>query len=198
MLDGLRQFIADIVSPDAQQGSAFDETDYRLAATALLIHVVSLDGEPTAKEKRKLHSLIETRFKLDPRHRGPSDRLRHPGRGRCGRSLSFHQRHHARGDEEGRLRIVEMMWEMVFADGKVTEFEDNVRLARGRSARHFVARPDRSQAPRRRAAGGRRPTANRTRPTQRLRRRRHRDVAGACTRHDENLMCRAIRRRVAR
>ena len=29
-------------------------------------------------------------------------------------------------DEEGRLRIVEMMWEMVFADGKVTEFEDNV------------------------------------------------------------------------
>ena len=29
-------------------------------------------------------------------------------------------------DEPGRKRIVEMMWEMVFADGKVTEFEDNV------------------------------------------------------------------------
>ena len=29
-------------------------------------------------------------------------------------------------DEAGRRRIVEMMWEMVFADGKVTEFEDNV------------------------------------------------------------------------
>jgi uncharacterized tellurite resistance protein B-like protein len=29
-------------------------------------------------------------------------------------------------DAEGRRRIVEMMWEMVFADGKVTEFEDNV------------------------------------------------------------------------
>jgi len=29
-------------------------------------------------------------------------------------------------NEQGRLRIVEMMWEMVFADGKVTEFEDNV------------------------------------------------------------------------
>ena len=47
MLDGLRQFIADIVSPDLQQRT-FDETDYRLAATALLIHIVSLDGEPTA------------------------------------------------------------------------------------------------------------------------------------------------------
>jgi uncharacterized tellurite resistance protein B-like protein len=29
-------------------------------------------------------------------------------------------------DEAGRLRIVEMMWEIVYADGKVNEFEDNV------------------------------------------------------------------------
>ena len=26
----------------------------------------------------------------------------------------------------GDLRIVEMMWEIVYADGKVNEFEDNV------------------------------------------------------------------------
>ena len=36
MLDGLRQFIADVVSPEAQPGRAFDDNDYRLAATALL------------------------------------------------------------------------------------------------------------------------------------------------------------------
>jgi uncharacterized tellurite resistance protein B-like protein len=29
-------------------------------------------------------------------------------------------------NEEGRLRIVEMMWELVYADGQVNEFEDNV------------------------------------------------------------------------
>jgi uncharacterized tellurite resistance protein B-like protein len=29
-------------------------------------------------------------------------------------------------DEAGRLRIVEMMWELVYADGTVSEFEDNV------------------------------------------------------------------------
>ena len=29
-------------------------------------------------------------------------------------------------DEEGRRRVVEMMWEIVFADGRVTEFEDNL------------------------------------------------------------------------
>jgi len=29
-------------------------------------------------------------------------------------------------NEQGRLRIIEMMWELVFADGNVTEFEENV------------------------------------------------------------------------
>jgi len=29
-------------------------------------------------------------------------------------------------DEEGRRRIIEMMWELVYADGQVSEFEDNV------------------------------------------------------------------------
>lgn len=63
MLDGLRQFIADIVSPSEDEERAFDDTGYRLV-TALLVHVVSLDGEPTEIEKRKLHSLIESSFKL--------------------------------------------------------------------------------------------------------------------------------------
>jgi uncharacterized tellurite resistance protein B-like protein len=29
-------------------------------------------------------------------------------------------------NDEGRLRIIEMMWELVYADGQVSEFEDNV------------------------------------------------------------------------
>src|SRR5260370_10138080 len=72
MLDGLRQFIADVVSPTAHEDRVFDDTGYRLAATALLIHVISLDGEPSEVEKRKLHSLIESRFGLAP---GAADRL---------------------------------------------------------------------------------------------------------------------------
>lgn len=125
MLDGLRQFITDIVSPNAEQ-RVFDETDYRLAATALLIHIVSLDGEPTAIERRKLHSLIETSFKLDP---GTAAQLIASATRAESDAVDLY---HFTSvimravDEEGRRRMVEMMWEMVFADGKVTEFEDNV------------------------------------------------------------------------
>jgi uncharacterized tellurite resistance protein B-like protein len=126
MLDGLRQFIADIVSPSEHEARAFDDTGYRLAATALLVHVVSLDGEPTEVEKRKLHSLIESSFKLDP---GTADRLIASATKVEGEAVDLY---HFTSvimrsvDEEGRLRIVEMMWELVYADGQVSEFEDNV------------------------------------------------------------------------
>src|ERR1700712_5010918 len=126
MLDGLRQFIADVVSPTAHHGRAFDDTGYRLAATALLIHVISLDGEPSEIEKRKLHSLIESRFGLDP---GTADHLIASATLGAGEAVDLY---HFTSvimrsvDEEGRLRIVEMMWELVYADGEVSEFEDNV------------------------------------------------------------------------
>src|SRR6202049_3277779 len=126
MLDGLRQFIADVISPTAQEERAFDETGYRLAATALLIHVISLDGEPSDIEKRKLHSLLESSFGLDP---GTADQLIASATRVEGEAVDLY---HFTSvimrsvNEEGRLRIVEMMWELVYADGQVSEFEDNV------------------------------------------------------------------------
>ncbi|MDF0517223.1 TerB family tellurite resistance protein [Bradyrhizobium yuanmingense] len=125
MLDGLRQFIADIVSPQAQD-RAFGDSDYRLAATALLVHVVSLDGQPSAAEQRKLHNLIENHFGLD---RGTADRLIADATQVEGEAVDLY---HFTSvimrslDEAGRKRIVQMMWELVYADGEVSEFEDNV------------------------------------------------------------------------
>ena len=125
MLEKLRDFIADVVSPGSQT-QEFDDTGYRLAATALMIHVISLDGEPSEVEKVKLHSLIETRFGLDP---GTADRLIAAATLVEGEAVDLY---HFTSvimravDESGRIRIIEMMWELVFADGKVSEFEENV------------------------------------------------------------------------
>ena len=126
MLDGLRQFIADVVSPHAEGNRAFDENGYQLAATALLIHVISLDGEPSETEKRKLHNLIISRFGLDS---GAADQLVRSATLVEGEAVDLYHFTSVimrEVNEEGRLRIVEMMWELVYADGEVTEFEDNV------------------------------------------------------------------------
>jgi uncharacterized tellurite resistance protein B-like protein len=126
MLDGLRQFIADVVSPTARENREFDDTGYRLAATALLVHVISLDGKPSEIERRKLHSLLESRFGLAA---GAADQLIASATLVEGEAVDLY---HFTSvivrsvNEEGRLRIVEMMWELVYADGQVSEFEDNV------------------------------------------------------------------------
>lgn len=126
MLEKLRQFIADVVSPDAHDNQAFDDTGFRLAATALMIHVISLDGEPSARETEKLHSLIEQRFELDP---GTANRLIQAATLVEGEAVDLY---HFTSvimrvvDEPGRIRLIEMMWELVYADGKVSEFEENV------------------------------------------------------------------------
>jgi uncharacterized tellurite resistance protein B-like protein len=126
MLDKLRQFVLDVVSPGAPEQQHFAETDSRLAAAALLIHVVSIDGEPSDVEKRKLHSLLEHRFQLDA---GAADRLIRDAALVEGEAVDLY---HFTSvimrsvNEEGRLRIVEMMWELVYADDHVSEFEENI------------------------------------------------------------------------
>src|SRR5436190_1213542 len=106
MLDRLRHFIADVVSPAGHEKRTFADGDYRLAATALLIHVISLDGEPSDTEKRKLHALLEYRFNLDP---GTADKLIADATLVEGEAVDLY---HFTSiimreiDEEGRLRMV--------------------------------------------------------------------------------------------
>jgi uncharacterized tellurite resistance protein B-like protein len=126
MLDRLRDFISDVVSKHGHETRVFDDGDYRLAAAALLIHVISLDGEPSEVEKRKLHALLEYRFNLDA---GAANDLIVDATRAEGDAVDLYNFTSVimrSVNEEGRLRIIEMMWELVYADGHVTEFEDNV------------------------------------------------------------------------
>lgn len=126
MLDRLRSFIAEMGGSSSADQRTFADGDYRLAATALLIHVISLDGEPSEAEKRKLHALLEYRFDLDP---GTADKLIADATQVEGEAVDLY---HFTSvimrsvNEEGRLRIIEMMWELVYADDYVSEFEDNI------------------------------------------------------------------------
>ena len=126
MLDRLRHFIIDVISPEAPEHRSFDETGCKLAATALFIHVISLDGEPSDVEIRTLHELIETRFGLDP---GTANKLITSATLAEGEAVDLYQFTSVLMrslNDEDRLRIVEMMWELVYADGRVSEFEENV------------------------------------------------------------------------
>jgi len=125
MFDALRKFLSDLTAGD-KHPARFEDNDYRLAAAALLVHVAAIDGEVTPVERERLHAIIKQRFDLDE---AATDELVAEATQAEQQAVDlyhFTSLINRTLDEAGRRRVVEMMWEIVYADGRVTEFEDNL------------------------------------------------------------------------
>ncbi|MFK8254008.1 tellurite resistance TerB family protein [Ancylobacter terrae] len=124
MLRALTDFIAEIAG--GQRDAAFAENDYRLAAAALLVHVVTIDGVLGEAESEHLRRILAFRFDLTA---DEADELVATAVTRDAEAVdlyAFTSVLNRALDEEGRKRIVEMMFEVGYADGGLTEFEDNL------------------------------------------------------------------------
>ena len=101
--------------------------DCRLATAALLIRVATVDNEMSEVRREKLHAVLKSRFGL-PYYIATARLI--DDAGAADRS-AIEMSHFTRQlddalDDEGRRLIVKMMWEIVYVDGSVNEFEDNI------------------------------------------------------------------------
>jgi uncharacterized tellurite resistance protein B-like protein len=125
MFDAFRKFLSDFSAGD-KPPARFEDTDYRLAASALLVHAAAIDGEVSEVGREKLHAVIKRRFDLDE---ATTDELVAEATAAEHEAVDlyhFTSLINRSLDEAGRRKVVEMMWEIVFADGRVSEFEDNL------------------------------------------------------------------------
>src|SRR3954471_7138777 len=125
MLDSLKNFISELSGGD-KHPARFEENDYRLAAAALLIHASTIDGTMTDDERSKLRAVLKSRFSLDDAATDELIDVSTLAENEAVDLYRFTSLLNRSLDEPGRLGIVEMMWEIVFADGRVNEFEDNL------------------------------------------------------------------------
>ena len=101
-----------------------------LAAAALLEHASLVDGRADPEERRKLKSLLQVRFNLAE---DEFDRVLGEAEAWEQESVdlySFTSVLCRELDQEGRQRIVEMLWEIVLADGVLHEYEADL-VSRG-------------------------------------------------------------------
>ncbi len=125
MFDIFKSFISDFVEGD-RHPSQFADNDYRLAAAALLVHDAAIDGEMTPSERDKLHTVLKQRFALDD---AATAELIDKATAAEHEAVDLYHFTHLLNrvlDEDGRARIIEMMWEIVYADGRRDELEDNL------------------------------------------------------------------------
>jgi uncharacterized tellurite resistance protein B-like protein len=125
LFESFRVLIAEFGDSD-KHPSRFNENDYRLAAAALLVHTASIDGNMSDVERAKLHAVIKQRFDLDDETTDELVSEAAEAEQQATDLYQFTARLNRSLDEAGRARVVEMMWQIVFADGGVTEFEDNL------------------------------------------------------------------------
>jgi uncharacterized tellurite resistance protein B-like protein len=125
VFEAIKSFVADLASGD-KPASGFDDNDHRDAVAALLVHAATVDGNFSKAERDKLTALLKRRFDLDD---AAASRLIEYATAAEQDAIDLYHFTHVLNralDESARLRMIEMMWEIAYADGAVTQFEDNL------------------------------------------------------------------------
>jgi uncharacterized tellurite resistance protein B-like protein len=125
MFEALKTVISSLVE-GAGSERQLENKDGRLETAALLIRIATIDGEMSATRRETLHAVLKSDFGLDD----PTTVQLIADASAAERTAIdlYHFTHQLNDvlDDDGRRRVVKMMWEVIYADGSVNEFEDNI------------------------------------------------------------------------
>lgn len=102
------------------------QDDPRIAAAALMVHVIDADGVRSETERQKLRQLLSQAFGVSG---GELDRLVAAGERAESEAVdvySFTSVLNRHLDQEARIRFIALLWEAVYADGELHELEDHI------------------------------------------------------------------------
>lgn len=127
MFERLISFFKELPGLDtSKKKQTFSDEDPRLAAAALMFHVIEADGEQHEKERKRLSDLLSQAYDLqgdDLQALIKAAEVADQESIDLYRFTSVLKRHL---DVPARLSFIEVLWEMVYADGDVGEIEDNI------------------------------------------------------------------------
>jgi uncharacterized tellurite resistance protein B-like protein len=126
MLDALKSLIDRLVPPPAGQDPAAANHTLELAAAVMLVEVMRADGSFDANERQAVAAALREKFALDD---GEAARLAERAEVAAREStdlFAFTSVINERFDLPRKLRMVELMWHVAYADGRLREHERHV------------------------------------------------------------------------
>jgi uncharacterized tellurite resistance protein B-like protein len=127
MFERLFSFVKELPRLEsAKKTQTFSEEDPRLAAAALMFHVIEADGEQHEQERKRLSDLLSQAYGLqgdDLQALIKAAEIADQESIDLYRFTSVLKRHL---DTPARMHFIEVLWEIVYADGEVGEIEDNI------------------------------------------------------------------------
>ncbi|MBD8652026.1 TerB family tellurite resistance protein [Rhizobium sp. CFBP 13726] len=125
MLDRIQAFLHTLTAP--HHTDEFAPDDPRVAFVALCFQVMEADGNMSVEEQQKFRDLMRDRYDLSPEG---LQSLIEAGRQAGSEAVDYYRftsdlRKHL-VDEEDRIELLGILWDIVYADGQRSEIEDHV------------------------------------------------------------------------
>lgn len=124
MLNKLNDFLSSIIAPASVE--THPEHTLQLATAVLLIEVMQSDAESTAEERATILKILKERFHLAD---AEVAKLSARGQRTAAATNDFHQFTSLINRELGmpeKVRIIEYMWQVAYADRKISAHEDHL------------------------------------------------------------------------
>ena len=123
MFRSLKTFFSTLVEHERQSPAV---SKLQLATAALLTRVATVHIEMSQARRTKLHAVLRSHFDLDD----PATAMLLEESAAVDRAAvdlyHFTRQLNQLLNDESRRRLVRMMWEVAYADGRVNELEDNI------------------------------------------------------------------------
>jgi uncharacterized tellurite resistance protein B-like protein len=126
MINRIKSFFVDHRARTDAPDRHHSVDEFHLAAAALLVHAASVDNHFGEDERAMIMTLVENRLDLTPEEARTLFDAAHEA---ADRSIQLHGFTHAVKNGfsyEERVGLIEMLWEVVYADGKLDEFESQL------------------------------------------------------------------------
>lgn len=124
MLNKLTDFLSSIVAPASAEGRP--EHTLQLATAVLLIEVMRSDADNTEEEQTAILNILKERFGLTDAEVAQLAELGHRTAAAANDLHQFTSLINRELELLEKLRIVEYLWQVVYADGKISAHENHL------------------------------------------------------------------------
>lgn len=125
MLERLKALFADPGTAEVRpQDISSDEL--HCAAAALMVEAAGLDGDFQESEREAILSALQDHFGLDAADADELIRMAQASAGDSVQLYGFSRIIKDRLERDERVKIIEMLWEVAYADGDLHDFEANL------------------------------------------------------------------------